>query len=153
MPPASSGTCGIPPPPGSPAWKPTAGLQAERDQLAADLRAAHRPARTSTGPGAKPGRRVARRDGPTKRDQMIELAGQRRDLATVPLAEVSQLASAVAAEIGYSPGTARRELVRHVRELQAAPRETRPQDRQEEAAMTDRAAARNRAGPVPQRHW
>ena len=53
---------------------------------------------------------------------MIELAGQRRDLATVPLGEVSKLASAVAAEIGYSPGTARRELVRHVRELQAAPR-------------------------------
>ena len=51
---------------------------------------------------------------------MIELAGQRRDLASVPLAEVSQLASSVAAEIGYSPGTARRELARHVRGLQAA---------------------------------
>ena len=59
---------------------------------------------------------------------MIELAGQRRDLATMPLGEVSKLASAVAAEIGYSPGTARRELVRHVRELQAAPRETRPEE-------------------------
>ena len=63
---------------------------------------------------------------------MIELAGQRRDLATMPLTEVSKLASAVAAEIGYSPGTARRELVRHVRELQAAPRQTRPQDGQQE---------------------
>lgn len=51
---------------------------------------------------------------------MIELAGQRRDLAAVPLAEVSKLASTVAAEIGYSPGTARRELVRHVRELRAS---------------------------------
>jgi hypothetical protein len=51
---------------------------------------------------------------------MIELAGQRRDLASVPLVEVSQLASSVAAEIGYSPGTARRELVRYVRGLQAA---------------------------------
>ena len=51
---------------------------------------------------------------------MIELAGQRRDLASVPLAEVSQLAGSVAAEIGYSPGTARRELVRYVRGLQAA---------------------------------
>ena len=51
---------------------------------------------------------------------MIELAGQRRDLASVPLAEVSQLARSVAAEIGYSPGTARRELARYVRGLQAA---------------------------------
>jgi hypothetical protein len=51
---------------------------------------------------------------------MIELAGQRRDLASVPLAAVSQLASSVAAEIGYSSGTARRELVRYVRGLQAA---------------------------------
>ena len=95
-------------------------LQAERDQLAADLRAAHRPAGTSARV-----RREARSPGPrggraTKRDQMIELAGQRRDLASVPLAEVSQLASSVAAEIGYSPGTARRELVRYVRGLQAA---------------------------------
>ena len=51
---------------------------------------------------------------------MIELAGQRRDLASVPLGEVARLAGEVAAEIGYSPGTARRELARHVRQLQAA---------------------------------
>jgi hypothetical protein len=51
---------------------------------------------------------------------MIELAGQRRDLASVPLGEVSRLAGSVAAEIGYSAGTARRELARHVRDLQAA---------------------------------
>jgi hypothetical protein len=57
---------------------------------------------------------------------MIELAGQRRDLATVPLAEVSKLAGAVAAEIGYSPGTARRELVRHVRQLQGGPGDSAP---------------------------
>jgi hypothetical protein len=50
--------------------------------------------------------------------------GQRRDLASVPLAEVSQLASSVAAEIGYSPGTARRELARYVRGLQAASAES-----------------------------
>ena len=71
-------------------------------------------------------RGVRRNGGPTKRDRMIELAGQRRDLATVPLAEVSKLAGAVAAEIGYSPGTARRELVRHVRERQAALHESTP---------------------------
>jgi hypothetical protein len=52
---------------------------------------------------------------------MIELAGQRCDLASVPLGEVSRLTGSLAAEIGYSPGTARRELVRHVRGLQAAP--------------------------------
>jgi flagellar biosynthesis GTPase FlhF len=71
--------------------------------------------------GQRPGKpRGSRSSGPTKRDQMIELAGQRQDLATVPLAEVSKLAGTVAAQIGYSPGTARRELVRHVRQLQAA---------------------------------
>jgi hypothetical protein len=104
-----------------------AGLRAERDQLAADLRAAYQPPR---GGGRAPRARDARGprgSGATKRDQMIELAGQRRDLASVPLREVSGLASTVAGEIGYSPGTARRELVRHVRELQAASAGSTPQ--------------------------
>ena len=105
-----------------------AGLREERDRLAADLRAAARQLRPGAGPARGGRAQRARRDGPAKRDRMIELAGQRRDLATMPLGEVSRLASAVAAEIGYSPGTARRELVRHVRELQAAPRETRPEE-------------------------
>ena len=106
-----------------------AGLREERDRLAADLRAAARQLRPGGAGRARGGRaQRVRRDGPAKRDRMIELAGQRRDLATMPLGEVSKLASAVAAEIGYSPGTARRELVRHVRELQAAPRETRPEE-------------------------
>jgi hypothetical protein len=66
---------------------------------------------------------------------MIELAGQRCDLASVPLAAVSQLASSVAAEIGYSPGTARRELVRYVRGLQAASAENqRIRDKQERSS-------------------
>jgi hypothetical protein len=103
-----------------------AGVREERDRLAAELRGASRQLR----PGAGRARAGRRRDGPAKRDRMIELAGQRRDLATMPLGEVSRLAGAVAAEIGYSPGTARRELVRHVRELQATPRETRPEDGQ-----------------------
>ncbi len=63
--------------------------------------------------------RRSRDGGPTKRDRLIALAGERRDLASVPLGEVSRLASGIAQEIGYSPGTARRELARHVRELQA----------------------------------
>ena len=107
-------------------------LQAERDQLAADIRAAHGPPRTSAR-GRREARSPGSRDGrATKRDQMIELAGQRRDLASVPLAEVSQLASSVAAEIGYSPGTARRELARYVRGLQAASAENQStRDRQE----------------------
>jgi hypothetical protein len=107
-----------------------AGLREERDRLAADLRAAAHQPRPGAGLAGSGRAQRARRDGPPKRDRMIELAGQRRDLATMPLAEVSRLAGAVAAEIGYSPGTARRELVRHVRELQAAPGETRPEDGQ-----------------------
>ena len=106
-----------------------AGLREERDRLAAELRAAVRQSLPGGAGRAGSGRaRRVRREGPAKRDRMIELAGQRRDLATMPLGEVSRLASTVAAEIGYSPGTARRELVRHVRELQAAPRDSRQED-------------------------
>ena len=115
----------------------TARLQAERDQLTADLRAAHRPPRTTAwarGQARSPGSRAGRA---TKRDQMIELAGQRRDLASVPLAEVSQLASSVAAEIGYSPGTARRELVRYVRGLQAASAQSESAPDKEERQSDD----------------
>jgi hypothetical protein len=94
-------------------------VRAERDRLAAALRAGNRPRGSRRRPGT-PQQPRRRHGGPTKRDRMIELAGQRRDLASVPLGEVSRLAGEVAAEIGYSPGTARRELVRHVRRLQAA---------------------------------
>ena len=79
-------------------------------------------AKALTGPAAPaPQRRRSRsRDaGPTKRDRLIGLASERRDLATVPLSDVSRLASTLAQEIGYSPGTARRELARHVRDLQS----------------------------------
>jgi len=68
---------------------------------------------------------------------MIELAGQRRDLASMPLAEVSQLASSVAAEIGYSPGTARRELARYVRGLQAASAENQSTPDRQEGSSDD----------------
>ncbi len=118
------------------------GLREERDRLASDLRAAARR-REGTGPARDGRAQPVRRDGPAKRDRMIELAGQRRDLATMPLGEVSKLASAVAAEIGYSPGTARRELVRHVRELQAAP--GKPGRRTGSERQTDHRAAGQRA--------
>jgi hypothetical protein len=97
-------------------------LRAERDRLATQLRtaAADQP------PERSPRPRQPRRAGPTKRDRMIELAGQRRDLAAMPLAEVSKLAGTVAEEIGYSPGTARRELARHVRDLHGAPGDSTP---------------------------
>jgi hypothetical protein len=75
-----------------------------------------------------------RPDGrPTKRDLLIRLARERRDLATVPLGEVSKLATALALEIGYSPGTARRELIRHVRGLQSSAADTTPAERKENA--------------------
>jgi hypothetical protein len=96
-------------------------LQAVSGRLAEALRAMEQPRGQRAGKSP-----VSRGGGPTKRDRMIALAGQRRDLAVVPLAEVSRLASAAAAEIGYSPGTARRELVRHVRELQGAPADSTP---------------------------
>jgi flagellar biosynthesis GTPase FlhF len=73
------------------------------------------------GRSAQPRVRDADDREPTKRVRMIQLAGQRRDLSTIPLQDVASLASTVAAEIDYSPGTARRELMRHVRELQSIP--------------------------------
>jgi len=96
-------------------------LRAERDRLAAELAAARQPAPGHPRAGGARAARAAAGGCLTKRDQMIELAGRRRDLAAVPLAEVSGLANELAAEIGYSAGTARRELVRHVRGLQARP--------------------------------
>ncbi|HET9894614.1 MAG TPA: hypothetical protein VFQ44_06735 [Streptosporangiaceae bacterium] len=71
-------------------------------------------------PARVAGHRPRRRDGlPSKRDRLVSLAGERRDLARMPLGEVSGLATALAQEIGYSAGTARRELIRHVREVQS----------------------------------
>jgi hypothetical protein len=102
-------------------------LAADRDRLAAELRSVTQPpsrVRTAVPRARRP--QGARDRGPTKRDRMIELAGQRRDLASVPPGEVARLAGQVAAEIGYSPGTARRELARHVRQLQAVSAAARP---------------------------
>jgi hypothetical protein len=59
-----------------------------------------------------------RRRTPGKQDRMIALAGQRHDLATLPLKQVSGIANQIAAEVSLSPGTARRVLLAHVRTLQ-----------------------------------
>jgi hypothetical protein len=102
----------------------TSALRADRDRLAADLQAlAASPARSRTAARPAPTARRAARRGPTKRDQMITLASQRHDLARLPQNEVARLASALAQEIGYSAGTARRELLAHVRDLQASEKE------------------------------
>jgi hypothetical protein len=75
-----------------------------------------------------------RRNGPpTKRDRLVRLAGERRDLASIPLDQVSGLATVLAREIGYSAGTARRELIRHVREVQSASADTAASGREEAA--------------------
>jgi hypothetical protein len=76
-----------------------------------------------------PGGRGASRPG--KQDRLITLAGQRHDLATVPLAQVSRIANTIGAEVSLSPGTARRVLLAHVRAVQnghppAAPKERTP---------------------------
>ena len=49
---------------------------------------------------------------------MIALAGQRHDLATLPLMQVSGIANQIAAEVSLSPSTARRVLLAPVRALQ-----------------------------------
>lgn len=100
-------------------------LRVDRDRMAAELHALPAPslrARTAARPGARA--RQAGRRGPTKRDQMITLASQRHDMARLPQNEVAGLARTLAQEIGYSAGTARRELMAHVRGLQASGKET-----------------------------
>jgi hypothetical protein len=104
------------------AQKESDALRAERDRFAAQLQALALPRRTVA--ARRPKARAALAAEPSKRDQMIQLAGQRCDLASVPLNEVSKLASVLAGEIGYSPGTARRELLGHVRALQSGTDDT-----------------------------
>ena len=54
---------------------------------------------------------------PGKQAQLLALAGQRHDLAVIPLTSVSRIATSIAAEIDLAPGTARRVLLAHVRAL------------------------------------
>ena len=76
---------------------------------ASHQRAASRPAPGAALPAAKP---------PGKQDRLIALAGQRHDLTTLPLKQVSRIANTIGAEVDLSPGTARRVLLAHVRALQ-----------------------------------
>jgi hypothetical protein len=75
--------------------------------------------------------RARRASRPGKQDRLIALAGQRHDLTSVPLTQVSAIANTIGAEVSLSPGTARRVLLAHVRALQnghppAAPKERTP---------------------------
>jgi hypothetical protein len=81
-----------------------------------------RAALSPSDPAARPPDRIAggaagtRRPG--KQARMLALAGQRHDLATLPLKQVSRIANQIGAEVSLSPGTARRVLLAHVRALQ-----------------------------------
>jgi hypothetical protein len=70
-----------------------------------------------------------RASSPGKQGRLIALAGERHDLTTVPLQQVSRIANAIGAEVSLSPGTARRVLLAHVRALQnghPSPKEPTP---------------------------
>jgi len=90
--------------------------------IAPGRKATPNAARATSSQLSKPTRRrhsPTRRTGsPGKQDRLIVLAGQRHDLATVPLAQVSTIANAIGAEVSLSPGTARRVLLAHVRAVQ-----------------------------------
>jgi len=66
------------------------------------------------------GHRSPARSGirPGKQARLLALAGQRHDLAVLPLRQVSGIANQIGAEVDLSPGTARRVLLAHVRALQ-----------------------------------
>jgi hypothetical protein len=92
------------------------------------------PARRRRRAGTQPGTPAPavvplkpRSGAPGKQARLLSIAAQRHDLHVIPLSQVSRAANAISAEIGLSPGTARRVLLAHVRALQntaaaAAPR-------------------------------
>lgn len=67
-----------------------------------------KPAKAARGPAAT-----------GKQARLLELAGKRHDLAELALADVSRVATDLAAEVELHPGTARRVLLAHVRALQS----------------------------------
>jgi hypothetical protein len=90
--------------------------------IAPGRKATPKTARPATTHPQKPTQRqrspARRTSGPGKQDRLLALAGQRHDLASVPLTQVSRIANAIGAEVSLSPGTARRVLLAHVRALQ-----------------------------------
>jgi hypothetical protein len=85
-------------------------------------RKAPRPAATAPARPARPTqngpRSPASTSRPGKQARLLEIAGQRHDLAALPLRQVSGIANQIGAEVSLSPGTARRVLLAHVRALQ-----------------------------------
>ena len=85
-------------------------------------RKAPRPASTAPARPARPTqngpRSPASAGRPGKQARLLEIAGQRHDLAALPLRQVSGIANQIGAEVGLSPGTARRVLLAHVPALQ-----------------------------------
>jgi len=87
-----------------------------RNAAPADVTARIRPATNAKQSGrSTPAPRRATKPG--KQAQLLALAGQRHDLAAIPLTSVSRIATSIAAEIDLAPGTARRVLLAHVRSL------------------------------------
>jgi hypothetical protein len=77
-------------------------------------------------PPAKPLVRAARgKAAAGKQARLIALASQRHDLTVIPLSSVSRIATAIAAELDLAPGTARRVLLAHVRDLQSTNHDAR----------------------------
>jgi len=84
----------------------------------------HDTQRQLRGNRRSPTRRAVR---PGKQARMLAIAGQRHDLATLPLKQVSGIANQIGAEVSLSPGTARRVLLAHVRALQNGHAQEDPQ--------------------------
>jgi hypothetical protein len=84
----------------------------------APLPAPARPGCLTVRPQDNYGSPAPRNGRPGKQSRLLEIAGQRHDLTTLPLRQVSGIANQIGAEVSLSPGTARRVLLAHVRALQ-----------------------------------
>lgn len=77
------------------------------------------PLTPAIAPPSPPARHRTASDGkPCKQDLLIALAGQRYDLRTLPLTQVSSIATGIGSEVDLHTGTARRVLRAHVIALQ-----------------------------------
>ena len=87
------------------------GRKAPRPALPAPGRQASQPQDGRRSPAGRAGR-------PGKQSRLLALAGERHAQTVLPLRQVSGIANQIGAEVGLSPGTARRVLLAHVRALQ-----------------------------------